>query len=278
MDYPKILVGAPVAGHYEYCLPQYLHALQHFDYPNYDLLLVDNSETDTFYQKLKSLGVPVVRYGHDEESIKMRMVKGRNYLREKALSESYDYFFNLDQDVIPPKDTLKRLISLNKKVLTGIYYNYFKIEDAWKKTPIIYRLLTNAEQERIFKEGKEKLAQTNLDLFRRLEGNNWDFTKTYVEFTAEDVEEPKLLEIEACGTGCILIHHEILAKLDFKLNMGEGFDDVIFCSEVRNILNEKIYADTTIKCEHLVRERPWSWASVGNDKFILYGANKYKRK
>ena len=278
MDYPKILVGAPVAGHYEYCLSQYLAALQNFDYPNYDILLVDNSETDIFYQKLKLLGIPVVRLGHEEEAIKMRMVQGRNYLRKKVLDEGYDYFFNLDQDVIPPRDTLKRLVTHQKKVLTGIYYNYFKIENEWKKTPIIYRLLTPTEQQTLLTQGKENLAQTNLDLYRRLEGNQWDFTKTYVEYTTSDVATPKLLEIEACGTGCILIHRDILTQLNFKFNEGAGFDDVIFCSEVRPLLHEKIYADTAIQCEHLVRERPWSWANVGNDQFIIYGANKFKRK
>src|SRR3989344_1313055 len=33
----------------------------------------------------------------------------------------YDYFFSLEQDVIPGKDVLKKLISHNKEVVSGIY-------------------------------------------------------------------------------------------------------------------------------------------------------------
>src|SRR3989344_8893427 len=149
MDYPKILVGAPVCNHYDYCLDKYLEALKTFDYPNYDILLVDNSQDETFYQKLKALGVPIIRKGHDNPSIKMKMIIGRNHLREKVLNEGYDYFFNLDQDVIPPKYTLKKLVQSGKKVITGVYCNYFKIGTEFKKTPILYRELTQEEIKEI---------------------------------------------------------------------------------------------------------------------------------
>ena len=184
------------------------------------------------------------------------MIIGRNHLREKALTEGYDYFFNLDQDVIPPKDTLKKLVETRKKVVTGIYYNYFKRGENWEKTPILYRELTLEETEKIEEKGKDWLKAQNWDLYSRLEGNNWDYTKSYTEFTAEEVENDKLLKIANCGTGCILIHKDILAKLDFKFNQGGGFDDVIFCDEVRKLLNETLWCDTSVKCEHLIKEKP----------------------
>jgi len=277
MPSPKILVGAPVCKHYDYCLERYIEALKSFEYDNYDILLVDNSEDEIFYQKLKLLGIPVIRKGHDEPSIKMKMIIGRNHLRQKTLNECYDYFFNLDQDVIPPKDTLKKLVATGKKVITGIYYNYFKTGQEWKKTPILYRQLTQEEIKEIESKGKDWLKEHNLDIYSRLEGNNWDYTKTYIELNAEDVEAPKLIEITACGTGCILIHRSILEKLEFKFNEAGGFDDIIFCDEVRTILKEKVWTDTSIKCEHLVREKPWNWARVGNQQLILYGAQMFKR-
>ena len=129
----------------------------------------------------------------------------------------------------------------------------------------------------IEEKGKEWLKKENLDLYTRLEGNNWDYTKTYVELTAEEVEEDKLTEIAACGTGCILIHRNILEKLDFKFNQSLGADDIILCEEVRKVLKEKVWVDTSIKCEHLVKEKPWSWARIGNEQFIVYGAQMFKR-
>ena len=278
MDYPKILVGAPVCKHYDYCFDLYLAALKGFDYPNYDILLIDNSDDEAFYQKLKDLGIPVIRKGHDNPSIKMKMIIGRNHLRQKVLEEGYDWFFNLDQDVIPPRDTLKKLTSHSKKVVTGIYYNYFKQGEQWNKTPILYRELTPEEIKDIEEKGKDWLKQQNYDLHSRLEGNNWDYSKTYLELKAEDVEEDKLIEIAACGTGCIMIHRDILEKVDFKFNQGGGFDDIIFCDEVRKTLKDPVWCDTSIKCEHLVREKPWNWARIGNQQFIVYGAQMFKRQ
>ena len=277
MDYPKILVGAPVCNHYDYCLDRYLEALKSFDYPNYDIFLVDNSDDETFYQKLKFLGIPIIRKGHDEPSIKMKMILGRNHLREKTLQEGYDYFFNLDQDVIPPRDTLKKLVATGKKVITGIYYNSFKVGDNWGENPILYRELTQEEKEEIGKKGKDWLKQENFDLYSRLDGNNWDYSKTYIELKAEDVQGEKLLEISACGTGCIMIHRDILEKLDFKFNQGGGFDDIIFCDEVRKLLHEKVWCNTSVQCEHLNKEKPWNWARIGNQQFIVYGAQMFKR-
>lgn len=277
MNYPKILVGAPVCKHYDYCLDKYLIALKNFDYPNYDILLIDNSDDESFYEKLKSLNIPVIRKGNENPSIKMKMIIGRNYLREKVLNEKYEWFFNLDQDVIPPKDTLKKLISHDKKVITGIYYNYFKVNEEWKKQPILYRNLSKEEINEIEQKGKEWLKQKSLEIYTRLEGNKGDYSKTYIELTNEEVEDSKLIEVVSCGTGCIMIHRSILEKLDFKFNQLLGFDDVIFCDEVRNLLHEKVWCDTSIKCEHLIKEKPWSWFGAGNQQLIIYGAQMLKR-
>ena len=81
----------------------------------------------------------------------------------------------------------------------------------------------------------------------------------------------------ACGTGCIMIHRDILEKLDFKFNQGGGFDDIIFCDEVRKLLHEKVWCNTSVQCEHLIKEKPWNWARIGNQQFIVYGAQMFKR-
>lgn len=66
-----------------------------------------------------------------------------------------------------------------------------------------------------------------------------------------------------CGTGCLLIHKSVLEKLEFRENLEGGFDDVIFCKDVIEKLNLKIYSDNSVKCNHLVRERPWHWTRDG---------------
>ena len=111
----KVLVGSPVSKHHAYSTPQYLEAIKNLSYPDYDILLVDNSETEEWHNQVReSSGVKIVRHGYDKPTVKERMVACRNYLRSYALENGYDYFFDLDQDVIPPKDVIERLISHKK--------------------------------------------------------------------------------------------------------------------------------------------------------------------
>ena len=72
-----------------------------------------------------------------------------------------------------------------------------------------------------------------------------------------------------CGIGCMLIHRSVLEKLEFRENLEGGFDDVTFCNDVRNKLNLKIYLDTSVKCIHLVKEKPWAWARDGIKHIIV---------
>ena len=122
---PKVLVGCPTSEHKEYCLDKYLEGIKALTYSNFDFLLVDNSEDDRYYNQLKNKGVNVVRDKYYELA-RERVAKSRNILREKCLNEGYDYFFSLEQDVVPPIDVIERLLKHKKEIISGVYYTYFK--------------------------------------------------------------------------------------------------------------------------------------------------------
>ena len=50
---PKVLVGAPVCDLYEYCFDEFLDAIIGLNYDNYDILLVDNSKDDKYFNYIK---------------------------------------------------------------------------------------------------------------------------------------------------------------------------------------------------------------------------------
>lgn len=83
---------------------------------------VDNSKDDKFSKRVQKDGLPVTRIPWVDKA-RLRMVNSRNLLRQKVLDEGYDYFLNLDQDIIPPDDIVERLIKHKKDVVTGIYFN-----------------------------------------------------------------------------------------------------------------------------------------------------------
>ena len=53
---------------------------------------------------------------------RVRIAKSRELLREKALKQGYDYLLCLDQDIIVPPNIIKKLISHNKDIISGLYF------------------------------------------------------------------------------------------------------------------------------------------------------------
>ena len=70
MKNPKVLVGCPTSFHKEYALKEYADAVKSLDYNNYDILLVDNSQDNDYYKKIKQIGLNVIKGGYFEGAIK----------------------------------------------------------------------------------------------------------------------------------------------------------------------------------------------------------------
>ena len=117
----KILVGCPTSNYQAYCLQEYAEAVKKLSYPNYNILLLDNSKDNIYSEKIHKYDLPL-RKGMWFESARKRIVTSRNILRKIALTKDYDYFLSLEQDVIPPKDIIERLLSHKKDIVSGIYY------------------------------------------------------------------------------------------------------------------------------------------------------------
>ena len=74
--------------------------------------------------------------------------------------------------------------------------------------------------------------------------------------TAKDVEGEKLLQARMTGLGCIIIHKDVLSKIQFRVDSDlKTFDDSCFSDDVLKN-NWHIYADTSIKCKHLILSKP----------------------
>jgi len=224
---PKVLVGSPVSEYHEYCTDEFIEGLKNLDYDNYDILLIDNSKDDRFFDSIKNK-VPVAK-GRYFNSIHERLSFNRNLLREKALDEGYDYFLNIDQDVVPPKDAIQKMISCRKDVITGIYFNPWEKDGKVRLLATIWVCPPN---------DSNKLVPVREDI---VNGNN-------------------LVKIDSCGSGCLLIHRSVLEKIKFRydLTQGEGVDDVFFCQDVKKE-GISIYADTSVKCKHMLKGRTWCW-------------------
>lgn len=231
-NYPKILLGGPVSDHHDYCFDDFVNSIKSLSYPNFDVLLVDNSKDDVFFNKISKI-FPTVKIPYNE-SIKVRLTDSRNLVRKKVIDGGYDYLFCLDQDVVPPKDILEKLVSHAQNIVTGIYFNTFT-----KLNPITMKTETR------------KLPILWVK-------NNQDSTSA-VPVRMDVINSGAFIKIHMCGTGCILIHRDVLEKINFRCERyKEGVDDVFFCQDALK-LGFDIYADCRVICDHLVDKRTMQW-------------------
>ncbi|MEK6937372.1 MAG: glycosyltransferase family A protein [Nanoarchaeota archaeon] len=222
-NYPGILVGILTCDLYNYCADELEQTIKTFSYPNYDILFIDNSETYEFFNKLKEKGFNVIKTKRLQKWRDI-LLEGHNILIDKALEGNYDFLFLLDADTIPPKDVLERLVKHNKKVVSGLYFNYFTINGVRDYYPII-RIEIPGE--------KEKWTVPNQDIWGTKE----------------------LIKIVCAGTGCLLLHKDIIKKYKFWYEKeSKGADDIFF---FKSLLNDNVgaWCDTSIICKHLLKNK-----------------------
>lgn len=225
----KILVGCPTSDSHEYCLNEYVDMIKNLTYKNYSILLVDNSKEKDYFQKIKDLGIPVIKGPYYEGALK-RVVTSRNIIRQHVLDEGYDYFLSLEQDVIPPKDIIEKLLAGRKSIVTGVYFKPCQKEQEY--SPMLWGN---------YNKGNENVQYFSTNFILSHKG---------------------LLKVDACGLGCILIHRSVLKKIRFRYEEDlRVFDDMHFSIDVKK--NDfQIFANTEAVCKHLLEKKKWSWDSL----------------
>lgn len=224
MDTPRILIGVLTCDIYSYCLNELEQAIKSFSYKNYDVLFIDNSETNGFQKELEKRGFKVIKTKRLEK-LRDMLVEGHNILREKALEGKYEYLFLLDADTIPPKDVIERFLKNNKKVISGLYFNPFTFDGKRDYYPLI-RIAIPGNKEAWIIPGK----------------NIWG--------------SGELIKIVSAGTGCLFLHKTILEKYKFWYDpTAKGCDDTWF---FKSLLDDNVdcFCDTSIICTHLLKNKP----------------------
>jgi GT2 family glycosyltransferase len=143
----------------------------------------------------------------------------RNLLAEKA-KDVADYIMFLDDDVLPPMNTITKLLSHQKDVVSGLYF---------------------AKQEPYFPQ----IYLKNKEVAERYD-------------CVEGYQKDSLIEIDSCGGGCLLIKAEVFKKLKrpyFQYvpkgeNNPRKGEDFYFCEKAKEA-GYKIFCDTSIICKHI---------------------------
>jgi len=231
----KILIGCPTCDRYEYCIDEYLERVQniidHSKEHEIDYLLVDNSKKDEFYNKLKSKGVNIIKSSH-LENVKERITYSRNILRQKILNENYDYFFSLEQDIMPEKDILNKLLFHKKDIISAYYSKPVLVGLKDKETGEIHNAVL--EFSLIWIQDNDKIKRA----------------------LPQNLKNKGVLEVGGFGIGCVLISKKVLEKIKFKfIKDKNSFDDLLFCKDSKDN-GFKLFLDSNIQVKHL--HKPWT--------------------
>lgn len=145
----------------------------------------------------------------------------RNLIAHWVIKNDYDYLFAVDSDIGFPKNTLRKLLSHDVDMVSGIY---------------IQRI-----------PGKH-----TIEIMRSNEHGG----VTHVPY--DQIKNQGLVEIDSCGFGCVLIKKQVFEAIPYphfvyKSAIDHAYtisEDVYFCKQVRN-MGIQIYADTSVLCDHI---------------------------
>lgn len=149
-----------------------------------------------------------------------------------ALKHGFEWLFFLDDDVIPPADTFRRLANHKKDIVSGLYYR--------RQEPI------------------HPVAMRFVEVNKQI-GVKW---VTHGELT------PGLMEVDLVGGGCLLIHRRVLERMKppwFDWEIGKEItddptkaqpfnrmsEDFSFCRRAKHEYGFRVFLDTSVQCEHM---------------------------
>lgn len=109
----NILIACPIHQCKEYAIQRWVDNVNSFTYPDVEILLVDNTFGAAFHKRWKEK-IPVRHVGvtQTEQPVK-RINKSMALIQRVFVNGEYDWWFNLEIDVLPDKDILEKMLKLS---------------------------------------------------------------------------------------------------------------------------------------------------------------------
>ena len=213
----KVLIGIVTYGKQRYCLDEFLQCLSR-QTAKADILFVVNNGESAYTTLIKSKGFNAVEDPKPAKTRIEKIVNGRNFIRDYALKNDYDFLLFLDSDVLIHPRTLDALLATKYDVVAGVYLNVFQLDGKPVVAPVLFKDIGD--------------GQCQL-------------------YTYEGAAKQQVLEIGAAGLGCALISKKVLKEIPFRTfnNSATGGEDMAFFVDARS-KGFKTVANTFVKCLH----------------------------
>jgi hypothetical protein len=238
---PKVLVVSPTYEGKDYIFDQNFKAITSFDYPNYDYLYIDNSPGTSYLKTLRNRGAKAVRVQRGGNS-RQALCNAQNYARLKVIQDKYDYLMFVESDLVPPKETIRRLLNYNLPVIGATYFIGQK-----HKFPCLFVL--------DFKQPSGQMGTRLIGAVHDSSGNIRGINQKEMEaFIGKGVKQ-----IHGMGLGCTLIRADVIKRFPFWYDsrFSNKHSDVYFYMDLHNN-RIPVFADTSFIIPHF----PSDWKNV----------------
>ena len=223
----KVLVGVPTYSGKKYCQDEFLSRVKSLTYPNYDILIVDNSkEKDNYKELMKHKDINCLYVKPKQKHFRAVMAETHEEIRQYALRGKYDFLLHLESDIIPPNDVIERLMIHNKQIVSAVYF----IQEGYRS-----HLMIQKTEE--FGDIREMANIKDGEDLNMMDG--------------------KLHKVFGHGLGCALIHKEVLKEIPFRWSGGDLTPDSYWSFDT-NASGFVKYVDTSVLCDH----RNESWTNI----------------
>jgi hypothetical protein len=224
----KVLFVTPIYDKKGYCLDKYLKHIKEINYPNYDLIMIDNSKEPEFYELLLSKGIKAFRVERGNNT-REAITNSMNFARHYLLERDYTHMLVTESDLFPDKEVLNRLLKHDKPVVGSYYLLGIKIKTAC--------LFVKEINKKLMRVGTRMLSQQE----------------------ALDVYKTGLQRFHGCGLGCTLIKREIVERFPFWTDnrFNNKHHDTYFYMDLE-VNKIPVYVDTDV----LIPHQPSDWGLV----------------
>ena len=242
----KILIACPVYGGMDYCFRDFINHLKAIEYFKFDIVIFDNSKSKKFFRKIRKIkGIEVFYDDTTEEKNKFRLISSRNKILDYAKENNYDSLLMMDCDVMVPSNILGVLMSHNKDVVSGLYFNIFNVSGENKLLPVCYQTL---EEEDYLEMKRKNMVPSFVNSREDIRRN----------ITRKEIENG-FLEVLYPSAGCMLLSKKAFSS-GARYGLFEGknnlptTDDIYFFKELRK-KGFKLYCDPNMVCQHDVLKK-----------------------
>jgi len=246
-DFPKILIAAPTAAAKNYCFGEWITNVMNFKYPNFDIMLFDNTEdggvnamglNSAFKQmygaannKFSCINSLQIRGIKEMPSVIERMALSTNDCRSVFLNNDYYKWLSLETDVMPDETVIEDLLAHNKQVVGVPYY---RDEGRYRRLCV----------QTLIKSSPTAGIAYNMEV-----GEDAYFL------------DGTLKKVSSCGIGCVMIDRSVAEQIEFRFEKGVDAHPDSFFAEDCYVRNIPFFCDTSKLADHKNK----NWGTYGKD-------------